>query len=190
MKAMGILRSLGALTLLGASLALTGCKPDLAAANAQAMVQAKYDQDAPQSVTILLNDAAMRQGATANYWTMVKKYPNPLWADFKLTDAGKKLLKSTQGGDGIEWRPAVINDAKYTVAVMTVATSRPKAKDFKDVQDEVGGDKSVVFNETTNLDGLPDALQQIAHNPGNKLSVKRQATFSVDGGVWKLASIH
>jgi hypothetical protein len=41
-----------------------------------------------------------------------------------------------------------------------------------------------------NLDGVPDALQQIAHNPGNKLSSKRQAEFALDGGAWKLVSIH
>ena len=45
---------------------------------------------------------------------------------------------------------------------------------MKDPQDEVGGTKSVVFTEAVNLDGVPDALQDIAHNPGNKLSTKRR----------------
>jgi hypothetical protein len=36
---------------------------------------------------------------------------------------------------------------------------------------------------------VPAPLQEIAHNPGNKLSGKKTATFSLDGGAWKLASI-
>ena len=35
----------------------------------------------------------------------------------------------------------------------------------------------------------PGRLQDIAHNPGNKLSNKRQAEFALDGGAWKLVSI-
>jgi hypothetical protein len=36
---------------------------------------------------------------------------------------------------------------------------------------------------------VPDPLQNIAHNPGNTLSSKRQADFSLEGGAWKLHSI-
>jgi len=37
---------------------------------------------------------------------------------------------------------------------------------------------------------LADTLQEIAHNPGNRLSTKRQADFTLEGGAWKLHSIH
>jgi hypothetical protein len=36
---------------------------------------------------------------------------------------------------------------------------------------------------------MPDALQGIAHNPGNKLSTKRHADFVLDNGVWTLKGI-
>jgi hypothetical protein len=36
---------------------------------------------------------------------------------------------------------------------------------------------------------LPSPLQGIAHNPGNKLAIRRQADFELDGGAWKLKSI-
>ena len=52
----------------------------------------------------------------------------------------------------------------------------------------MGGTKGAAFTEAVNLDGVPDGLQGIAHNPGNKLSTKRQATFVLDGGAWKLQS--
>ena len=60
---------------------------------------------------------------------------------------------------------------------------------MQDPQDDAGG-KGASFTEAVNLDGVPDALQQIAHNPGNKLSSKRQAEFALDGGAWKLVSIN
>jgi hypothetical protein len=47
-----------------------------------------------------------------------------------------------------------------------------------------------VFNEAVDLTGVPPALQDMAHNPGNRLSTKRTATFAVDGGAWKLQSIN
>jgi len=47
-----------------------------------------------------------------------------------------------------------------------------------------------VFSEAVSLDGVPAALADIAHNPGNKLSTKKTATFVVDGGAWKLQSIN
>jgi len=47
-----------------------------------------------------------------------------------------------------------------------------------------------VYTEAVSLDGVPSALQDIAHNPGNKLSTKKTATFAVDTGAWKLQSIN
>jgi hypothetical protein len=63
-----------------------------------------------------------------------------------------------------------------------------------DAQDEVlpgtSTVKSVAFTESVNLDGVPGPLQDIAHNPGNKLSTKRQADFVLDGGAWKIQAIN
>ena len=42
-------------------------------------------------------------------------YPNKYWADFKLTDAGKKAVKLPNGGDTIEWRPSGLDDKNYSV---------------------------------------------------------------------------
>lgn len=177
---------------LGAGMLLAGCKsaPELTAASAQALIQAKYDQDPPVGANINVNDLGMRQGVTAKYWDRSKAYPNKFWADFTLSADGKKALKLAGGGDTIQWRPESMDDKNFSVVVTSVATNHLKAKDVKDPQDEVGGTKSVVFTEAVSLDGVPSALQDIAHNPGNKLSTKRTATFAVDGGAWKLQSIN
>jgi len=34
---------------------------------------------------------------TAKYWDRVKAYPNNYWADFKLTDEGKKVVTLAKG---------------------------------------------------------------------------------------------
>jgi hypothetical protein len=176
---------------MGTGLVLAGCKsaPDLAATNAQALIQAKYDATPAVGANITVSDLGMQQGATAGYWTRTKVYPNKYWGDFTLTPAGKKVLKLVGGGDVIQWRPDSPTDKKFVVVVVTVAANHLKAKDVKNIQDAAGGGKSAEYTEAVNLDGVPDALQDIAHNPGNKLSTKRQADFVVDGGAWKLQSI-
>jgi hypothetical protein len=73
------------------------------------------------------------------------------------------------------------------VVTSAVATS-PKVKDVQTAQ-EAGAGKSVAFTEVENLDGVSSVLQQIAHNPGNKLSQKKTANFTLDGSTWKLDSI-
>lgn len=182
---------LGGLALAGTGVFLAGCKsaPDLTAADAQKLIQAKYDQDPPVPATILLNDIGMRQGVTAKYWDRSKAYPIRWWADFKLTDEGKKAVKLLKGGDTIEWRPDSAEDKRFAVEVQSVATSHLRARDVKDPQNEADGTKSVDFNEAVNLDGLPAPLQDIAHNPGNKLATKKTATFVLDNGAWKLQGI-
>ncbi len=35
--------------------------------------------------------------------------------------------------------------------------------------------KGAQFTEAVDLTGVPDALQEIAHNPGNQLTTKRHA---------------
>jgi hypothetical protein len=74
--------------------------------------------------------------------------------------------------------------------VVSVATNHLKARDVKEITDELNGGKGAQYTESVNLDGVPDALQGIAHNPGDKLSTTRQADFVLDSGAWKLQAIH
>ena len=175
----------------GLGLALAGCKsaPDLTAASAQQMIQAQYDQAAPVGTAIRVDDAGMQEGARSKYWERTKVYPNKFWADFKLTDAGKKVVKLSSGGDVIEWRPDSPTDKNYFIVVTTVVANHLKAHDVKDPADDLGGTKSVVLNEAVNMEGVPQDLQDMAHNPGNKLVTKRTATFSLQNGAWKLDSV-
>jgi len=185
------LKIFGAAALLSASLLFTGCKsaPDLTQANALALIQAKYDQTPAAGANITVDDLGMRQGVAAKYWTRTTIYPNKIWADFTLTAEGKKALKLPKGGDVIQWRPESANDTKYSIVVVTVAANHLKARDIKEIADEVSGGKGAQFTEAVSLDGVPDALQNIAHNPGNKLATTRQADFLLEDGVWKLHSI-
>lgn len=184
--------ALSAVAMLGAGLVLTGCKsaPELKAADAQKMIQDKYDADPAVPVTVTVDDTGMQQGFAAKYWTRTKQYPNKFWADFTLTDEGKKVIKLASGKDVIEWRPSSLTDKTFKVLVSTVATNHLKARDVKDPADEGSGSKTVVFSEVFDLTGVPSALADIAHNPGNKLATKHTATFVVDGGAWKLQSIN
>jgi hypothetical protein len=172
-------------------LGLSGCKsaPELTAAQAQALIQAKYDQSPPVGANITVDDLGMRMGVTAKYWDRSKAYPNKFWADFTLSPDGKKAIKLADGSDTIKWRPESADDKSFSIVVVTTATNHLKAHDVKDPVDEVGGTKSVVFTEAVSLDGVPGPLQDIAHNPGNKLSSKKTATFALDGGAWKLQGI-
>jgi hypothetical protein len=176
---------------LGFGLLVAGCKtsPDFTAANAQALIQAKYDSTPPAGADVRVDDLGMRQGITAKYWDRTKMYPNKFWADFKLTDEGKKAIKLPAGGDVIQWRPETAGDTNYSLIVNTAAANHLKAKDVQDPQSETDGTKTVVFSEAVSLDGVPAPLSEIAHNPGNKLATKRTATFSLENGAWKLDSI-
>jgi hypothetical protein len=186
---------LSALVLVGSSFVVVGCKStqELTPTQALAQVQAKYDQTPAVGVNILVNDAGMQQGATAKLWERTKVYPNKLWADFKLTPDGKKAVTLPGGGDTIEWRPANLDDKNYTIVVTTVAANHLRAHDMSDLQDEMlpGADtsKSGKYTEGVNLTGVPQTLQDIAHNPGNKLSTKKQADFSIVNGSWQLKSV-
>jgi hypothetical protein len=185
------MRALGGLAILGAGLALAGCKsaPDLSAADAQKLIQAKYDQDPPVATEIRVDDTGMQQGVQAKYWDRSKAYPNRYWADFKLSDDGKKAVKLQGGGDTIEWRPDNPGDKNFSIMVTTVVMNHLKARDVQDPESESDGTKTVVFNEADDLTGVPQPLQDMAHNPGNRLATKRTATFSLQNGAWKLDSI-
>jgi len=189
------LKVVGILAFAGMSLLVSGCKstPDLTQTEAQSMIQANYDHATPVGTNITVNDLGMRQGITAKYWNRTKIYPNKYWADFTLTADGKKVLKLPGGGDTIQWRPESLTDDKYSIVVVTVVANHLKARDVSEPQDEViaGADtaKGASFTESVNLEGVPEALQEIAHNPGNKLSTTRQADFTLEGGAWKLHSV-
>jgi hypothetical protein len=176
-------------------LAPSGCKsvPELTKDGAQVMIQAHYDQTQAVGANITVNEQGLRQGVTAKYWERTKLYSNNFWADFTLTPEGKKVLKLADGSDVIKWRPLSGTDKSFSAIVVTVATNSLRAHDLKDVQNEtlpgVATAKGVQFIEGVNLDGVPDALQKIAHSPGNRLSARRQADFSFENGAWKLLSI-
>jgi len=187
----------GALALLGTGLVLglSGCKsaPELSQADAQKMIQAKYDAMPAAGVAITVNDLGMQQGANGKLWARTKVYPNRYWADFTLTPDGKKLVKLVNGGDTIQWRPESLEDKKFSVVVTTLVTNHLKAKDVEPAQDETlpgaSSAKAVSYTEAVSLEGVNDVLQQIAHNPGNKLSTKKQADFVLENGAWKLQGI-
>lgn len=189
------MRILGAVALLSFGMVLAGCKsvPDLTQDQALALIQAKYDATPAVGANITVNDLGMRQGITAKYWNRTTIYPNKFWADFTLTPDGKKVITLPKGGDVIQWRPDSLTDTNYSVVVVTVAANHLKARSLGTVQDEalagVSTAKGASFTEAIDLTGVPDALQEIAHNPGNQLATKRQADFALDGGAWKLQSI-
>jgi hypothetical protein len=181
---------LGALILFGAGCWLAGCKPapDLTQPQALAMIQAKYDQAPGVPFDISVDDRGMQQGVRANYWVGTKRYPNGYWGDFKLTPDGEKALKLASGGDVIQWRPSGPGDSRYATVVVPLAASHLKARDLGEIEN-LGDNKTVLFVEDVNLDGMPPALQNMAHSPDNKLSTKRLATFALVNGAWSLKSI-
>jgi hypothetical protein len=187
--------TLGAVAFLGAGLVLAGCKsaPDLTQSQAQALIQTDYDHGTPQGISIQVNNDGMVQGAMAKYWNRTTIFPNKYWADFKLTDEGKKVVKLPDGGDKIEWRPESLDDKDYTFRMITVQQNHLRAHEVDNISDEMvaGVDtaKGADFTEGVDLTGVPDLLQQIAHNPGNKLSTKRHADFALVNGAWTVHSI-
>ena len=181
---------LGTLGFLSAGWLLGGCKsaPELTQANAQALIQAKYDQIPAAGIYIVVDQQGLARGVTAKYWERTKLYPNKYWADFTLTPEGKKVLSLQKGGDVIQWQPLNAGDKNFTVVVVTKAANHLKAHDVGDPQDDVGGTKTASYVETVGLDGVPNDLQIMSNGPGNRLSSKHVATFALDGGAWKLQS--
>lgn len=193
MKKAWSLQVAGALALAGAGLWMAGCKsvPDLSQADAQKMIQADYDSKPAAGAGIYVDEVGLKQGITDKYWTLVKVYPNNRWADYKLTDEGKKVLTLQAGGDVIQWRPEEGSTPHFYV--VTVKTNHFKAKDVETPQDEVVPGvttaKSAAFTEALDLEGVPAPLVDMAHNAGNQLSSKKHANFSYEGGAWKLHDI-
>ena len=191
-KIAGKMQVLVALTILGGGLVVAGCKsgPPLTKEQAQALIQAKYDSMPPAPISINVNDQGMGEGVAAKYWLGTRRYPNGYWGDFQLTPEGKKVLTLVSGGDVIQWRPSQPDDPHYAIAINTVATNHLKADDLGDMQDQPGGSKMVDFDEDVVWTGVPEPLQGIGHNPGNSLSTKRTAIFSLQNGAWTLQSIN
>lgn len=189
------IKALGAVAFLVVGTALTGCKaaPELTDSQALSLIQAKYDKSPPVSVTLLVDDLGMREGATGKLWDRTKIYPNKIWADFKLTSDGKKAVTLPSGGDVIEWRPSDANDKDYTIRITTAAVNHLKAHGLEGLSDEMidggGTAKGGDFNEIVDTSGLPEALQQIARNPGNRLVTRRHADFTLENGAWTLHGI-
>jgi len=184
------LQALAVLVLTATGWLLAGCKaaPELTSDQAKTLIQAKYDKDPGFVYNVSVDDRGMQLGVHANYWLGVKRYPNGYWGDFKLTDEGKKAVKLPNGGDVIQWRPEGPSDAHYVIVVVPLAVSHLKVRGAGDVE-SLGDTKTVAYMEDVDLTGMPDALQNIAHNAVNKLSTKRVATFVVTDGAWALKSI-
>lgn len=184
---------LAALVLLGAGWWLTACKsaPQLTKDQALTMIQANYAQSQATTFDILVDDRGMQQGVAAKFWAGIKRYPNGYWGDFKLTPDGAKVLKLVSGGDTIKWRPEGPNDPRYAIAIEPLSAVKLEARtDSLGDPQTLGDSRTVAFTEDVNLSALPDALQNIAHNPGNKLTTSRLATFTLDNGAWALKSIN
>lgn len=171
---------------------VAGCKsaPPLSKDQALALIQAKYDATPPEPFSLAVNDLGMREGVAAKYWVGLRRYPNGYWGDFQLTPEGKKVVSLVGGGDVIQWRPQGPKDSNYMIGLNTAVANHFKATDMHDIQDQPGGTKMADFTEDVVLTGVPDALQGIAHNPGNKLSTQRTAVFALSNGAWTLQSIY
>ena len=77
MKNAGKMIVLGVLGFLGAGLILSGCKsaPELTKANAQALIQAKFDQSPAVGINIAVDEKGLKEGVDANYWARTKLFP-------------------------------------------------------------------------------------------------------------------
>ena len=183
--------ALMSLAVFGMGMMVSGCKsaPDLSKDQAMQMIQAHYDAAPPKGIDITVNNNGMIQGATAKYWQRTTIYPNKYWADFKLTDTGKKLVTLPSGTGIIQWRPSSPTDDSFSIVVTTAEASHRKVRDIKDIQNVGGKVKTAVFTEAVDLTGLPDPLVSIAHNPGNQLTTTETAEFDLVDGQWKLQSI-
>lgn len=186
--------ALGALAFAVAGLLFTGCKsaPELSKDSAQALIQSHLDSQSPSGITIMVDKMGLQQGLSAGYWKLTKIYPKQAgWADYTLSPQGQKVLKLSSGGNVIEWRPG--GDGEYHFLIQTITANTMRAKDVQNPQNEILPDakhaKSVRYTESVNMDGIPEPLQNMAHNAGNRLSSKRQADLSYEGGSWKVHGI-
>jgi hypothetical protein len=157
--------------------ALAGCRsaPELTQTDAQVLIQAYYDQHPAAPIILMVNSTGLKQGYDAHYWKLTKVYPNHRWADYTITPKGKQVLSVNGGGDVIQWRPD--QDGFGHFFITTAVANRPRVHDVEPLQDDVVANvataKSAWFIESVDRNGVAQPLQDIAHNPGNKLSSKR-----------------
>lgn len=155
------------------------------------MIQADYDKRPAEPAVIAVDDMGLKQGLN-KLWKLTKVYPNMRWADYTLTDEGKKAVKLQNGGNVIEWRPEQGNN-DFHFFISTVQANKLKMKDLQEEHDDIvaGVDhaKSADFTEVYDWTGIPDTVQTISHNAINKLSTKRTAEFELTGGAWRLHAI-
>lgn len=184
---------LTALTVVGFGLLCTGCKtaPELNSGNARVLLQAEYDRRPPAGIVVIVDRIGLRQGLNAHLWKLTKVYPNQRWADYTLTPEGKAVLSLNAGGDVIQWRPD--NEGNAHFLITTLATNHPRVLQVGDPQRDVLANvrtaRSAVFMEAVNFEGVPQPIQDIAHNPGNTLITRREGNFSLENGAWKVHSI-
>jgi len=185
----------GALAILGSGLLMSGCNsaPELNKTNALTLIQSDYDKRPAEPATIAVDEVGLKQGLNSKLWKLTKVYPNNRWADYALTDDGKKSVKLAVSGDVIQWRPEE-GQKDFHFFVTTVASNHLKAKDVADPQDDVVANvqtaKSARFTEVYDWNGVPDSVQTISHNAINRLSTKRQADFALVNGAWAVHSIN
>ena len=184
-----------AASFLGSGLLMTGCNsaPDLTTTSAQTLIQADYDKRPGEPATIAVDELGLKQGLNSKLWKLTKVYPNNRWADYVLTDDGKKALKLAGSSDAIQWRPDE-GQKDFHFFVITTAANHMKAKDVADPQDDVVANvqtaKSARFTEVYDWTGVPDSVQTISHNAINRLSTKRVADFALVNGAWTVHSIN
>ncbi len=174
---------------MAAVIALTGCsKPELTNEQALALIQAHYDQAQPVVLTFKIDQRALADGNKAKYWGVSKHYPNNLWADFTLTEEGKKLVRLPNGKDVFEWRQD--STGKFQYAMTTAAPLKLKARDVSEIRKEIvpgvkGQGRVVVFKQAYDISSLPSELQNvILDNTSNQLSIKRLADMAFENGAW------
>jgi hypothetical protein len=180
-----------------AVLTITGCKftPELDKNTALTLIQSDYDKRPAEPATITVDEVGLQQGLNSKLWKLTKVYPNNRWADYVLTDDGKKAVKlnGAGAGDAIQWRPEE-GSKDFHFFVTTVAINHMKAKDVADPQDDVVANvqtaRSARFTEVYDWTGVPDSVQTIAHNAINRLSTHRQADFALVNGAWTMHSIN
>ncbi len=185
----------GVLAVLGVGMMLSGCNstPELSKTAALSLIQGDYDKRPAEPATIAVDDMGLKQGINSKLWKLTKVYPNNRWADYVLTDDGKKALKLAGGTDVIQWRPEE-GSKDFHFFVTTATANHLKAKDVADPQDDVVANvqtaKSAGFTEVYDWTGIPDSVQTISHNAINRLSTHRRADFALVNGAWTVHSVN
>ena len=75
------------------------------------------------------------------------------------------------------------------VTLTTIAPKHLRAHDFGDVESVGDMTRTVSFIESVDFAGVPQPVQDLAHMPGNPLSAKRTADFTLENGAWKVQSV-